>query len=156
MQIKISVNYHLTFIRMTSIKNMESKGVGKNVEKLEHLCTVGGNVKWCSNYGKSMVVSQEKFLNRINISSVAQSCPTLCGPMNCSTPGLPVHHQLPGSTQTHVHDHVHGHHVQVAKILECQPQQHSFQWIFRVVFLSDWLVSHPWKLRNNLKNTGIQ
>ena len=36
-------------------------------------------------------------------SSVAQSCPTLCDPMNCSTPGLPVHHQLPDFTQTHVH-----------------------------------------------------
>ena len=36
-------------------------------------------------------------------SSVAQSCPTLCGPMDCSTPGLPVHHQLPEFTQTHVH-----------------------------------------------------
>ena len=36
-------------------------------------------------------------------SSVAQSCPTLCDPMNCSTPGLPVHHQLPEFTQTHVH-----------------------------------------------------
>ena len=36
-------------------------------------------------------------------SSVAQSCPTLCNPLNCSTPGLPVHHQLPESTQTHVH-----------------------------------------------------
>ena len=36
-------------------------------------------------------------------SSVAQSCPTLCNPMNRSTPGLPVHHQLPESTQTHVH-----------------------------------------------------
>ena len=35
--------------------------------------------------------------------SVAQSCPTLCDPMNCSTPGLPVHHQLPEFTQTHVH-----------------------------------------------------
>ena len=35
-------------------------------------------------------------------SSVAQSCPTLCIPMNCSMPGLPVHHQLPESTQTHV------------------------------------------------------
>jgi len=34
---------------------------------------------------------------------VAQSCPTLCDPMNCSTPGLPVHHQLPEFTQTHVH-----------------------------------------------------
>ena len=37
------------------------------------------------------------------IRSVAQSCPTLCDPMNRSTPGLPVHHQLPGFTQTHVH-----------------------------------------------------
>ena len=36
-------------------------------------------------------------------SSVTQSCPTLCDPMNGSTPGLPVHHQLPESTQTHVH-----------------------------------------------------
>ena len=38
-----------------------------------------------------------------HFSSVAQSCPTLCNPMNCSMPGLPVHHQLPESTQTHVH-----------------------------------------------------
>ena len=37
------------------------------------------------------------------IRSVAQSCPTLCDPMNCGTPGLPVHHQLPEFTQTHVH-----------------------------------------------------
>ena len=36
-------------------------------------------------------------------SSVAQSCPTLCDPMNHSTPGLPVHHQLPEFTQAHVH-----------------------------------------------------
>ena len=35
--------------------------------------------------------------------SVTQSCPTLCDPMNCSTPGLPVHHHLPEFTQTHVH-----------------------------------------------------
>ena len=38
-----------------------------------------------------------------SFSSVAQSCPTLCDPMNRSTPGLPVHHQLPEFTQTHVH-----------------------------------------------------
>ena len=36
-------------------------------------------------------------------SSVTQSCPTLCDPMNRSTPGLPVHHQFPEFTQTHVH-----------------------------------------------------
>ena len=39
----------------------------------------------------------------VQFSSVAQSCPTLCDPMNCSTLGLPVHHQLLEFTQTHVH-----------------------------------------------------
>ena len=39
----------------------------------------------------------------IQLSSVIQSCPTLCNPMNRSTPGLPVHHQLPEFTQAHVH-----------------------------------------------------
>ena len=39
----------------------------------------------------------------VQFSSVAQLCPTLCDPMNCSTPGLPVHHQLPEFTQTQVH-----------------------------------------------------
>ena len=38
-----------------------------------------------------------------NIRSVAQSCPTLCDPMNRSMPGLPLHHQLPEFTQTHIH-----------------------------------------------------
>ena len=42
-------------------------------------------------------------ISSVQFSSVAQSCPTLCDPMNCSTPGLPVHHQLPEFTQTHVH-----------------------------------------------------
>ena len=41
--------------------------------------------------------------NEVQIRSVAQSCPTLCDPMNRSTPGLPVHHQLPEFTQSHVH-----------------------------------------------------
>ena len=39
----------------------------------------------------------------LQFSLVAHSCPTLCDPMDCSTPGLPVHHQLPELTQTHVH-----------------------------------------------------
>ena len=39
----------------------------------------------------------------LQFTSVAQSCPALCDPMKCSTPGLPVHHQLPEFTQTHVH-----------------------------------------------------
>ena len=101
-------------------------------------------------------------------SSVAQSCPTLCDPTNLSTPGLPVHHQLPEFTQTHVHrvgDAIQPSHPlsspspptfylsqrqglykwvnsshQVAKVLEFQLQQQSFQWIFRLIsFRMDWL-----------------
>jgi len=46
----------------------------------------------------------EKQINKLDqFSSVAQSCPTLCDPMNRSMPGLLVHHQLPVFTQTHVH-----------------------------------------------------
>ena len=58
---------------------------------------------------QSMQLSQlgqdvkDKVLSSVQFSSVAQLCPTLCDSMNRSTPGLPVHHQLPEFTQTHVH-----------------------------------------------------
>ena len=42
-------------------------------------------------------------LRSVQFSSVGQLCPTLCDPMNCSTPGLPVRHQPPEFTQTHIH-----------------------------------------------------
>ena len=42
-------------------------------------------------------------VSSVQFSSVTQLCPTLCDPMNCSTPGLPVHHQLPEFTQIHIH-----------------------------------------------------
>ena len=45
----------------------------------------------------------ENVCHSVQFSSVTQSCPTLCDPMNCSMPGLPVHHQLPYFTQTHMH-----------------------------------------------------
>ena len=50
-------------------------------------------------------------------SSVAQLCPTLCDAMNCSTPGLPVHHQLLESTQTHVHESV----MPSSHLILCRP-----------------------------------
>ena len=96
-------------------------------------------------------------------SSVAQLCLTLCDPMNRSTPGLPVHHQLPEFTQTHVHrvsDVIQPSHPllspsppapnpsqhqglfqwvnslhQVAKVLEFQLQHQSFQWTPRTDLL---------------------
>ena len=55
-----------------------------------------GNVKESSNYCTTALISLE-------FSSVTQSYPTLCNPVNYSTSGLPVHHQLPEFTQTHIH-----------------------------------------------------
>ena len=69
------------------------------------------------------------------IRSVAQSCLTLCDPMNRSTPGLPVHHQLPEFTQTHVHlvsDAIQpSHPLSSPSPLALNPSQHQnlFQWV---------------------------
>ena len=54
----------------------------------------------CFNVNKKQI---SNMLQSVQFSSVAQSCLTLCNPMNCSTPGLPVHHHLPEFTQTQVH-----------------------------------------------------
>ena len=114
-------------------------------------------------------------------SSVAQSCPTLCDSMNRSTPGLPVHHQLPESTQTHVHrvnDAIWPSHPllspsppalnlsqhqgllkwvscshQVAKVLEFQLQHQSFQWTPRTDFLQDGLVGSPCSPRDSQESS---
>ena len=74
-------------------------------------------------------------MSSIQFSSVAQSCLTLCDPMNRSTPGLPVHHQLPEFTQTHVHQI--GDAIQPSHPLSSpfppapNPSQHQslFQWV---------------------------
>ena len=55
------------------------------------------NTKVCILYHQILV------LDLIHFSLVSQSCLTLCDPMDCSTPGFPVHHQLPELAQTHVH-----------------------------------------------------
>ena len=52
---------------------------------------------------KEVDMTERLSFSRSQFSSVAQSGPTLCDPMDCNTPGLPVHHQLPEFTQTHVH-----------------------------------------------------
>ena len=115
--------------------------------------------------------AQNMTLFVVHFSSVTQSCLTLWDPMDCSTPGLPDHHQLLEFTQAHVHwvsdaiqpshplsslsppDFSLAHHQglhkwvislhQVAKVLEIQLQHQSFQWIFRTYFLSDGLVQSP-------------
>ena len=50
-----------------------------------------------------LTFSFQTMFSSVQFSSVTQSCPTLCDPMNCSMPDLPVHHHLPEFTQTHVH-----------------------------------------------------
>ena len=58
---------------------------------------------WRSVFFMVQLTSIHEYWKNHQFSLVAQLCPTLCNPMNCSTPGLPVHHQLPEFTQTHVH-----------------------------------------------------
>ena len=113
-------------------------------------------------------------------SSSAQSCPTLCNPMDSNTPGLALHHQLPELTQTHVHwvgDAIQPSHSlsfpspalnlsqhqglfkwvsslhQVAKVLEFQLQHQSFQWTLRTNFLEDGLVGSPCSPRDSQESS---
>ena len=71
----------------------------------------------------------------VQFSSVAQSCPTLCNPMDCSTPGLPVHHQLSEFMQTHVHrvgDAIQPSHLLLSPsppALNLSQHQGLFQWV---------------------------
>ena len=114
-------------------------------------------------------------------SSVAQPCPTLCKPMNRSTPGLPVHHQLPEFTQTHIHlvsDAIQTSHPlsspsppapnpsqhqslfqwvnsshEVAKVMEFQLQHHSLQRNSRADLLQNRLVESSCSPRNCQKSS---
>ena len=74
-------------------------------ESHEHRSLVGYSLWGCkeSNMTEQLTHRQATADVSVQFSSVAQSCPTLCDPMNSSTPGLPVHHQLPEFTQTHVY-----------------------------------------------------
>ena len=117
----------------------------------------------------------------VQFSSVVQSCPTLCDPMNHSTPGFPVHHQLPEFTQTHIHrvsDAIQPSHPlsspsppalnpsqhqslfqwinsshEVAKVLEFQLQHHSFQRNPRADLLQDGLVGSPCSPRDSQESS---
>ena len=134
---------------------MGKMSLEKTMRKQQHILSM----QWTSFCHRSVIL----FRFRFRFSSVTQSCLTLYDPMDCSTQGLPVHHQLPESTQTHVHrigDAIQPSHPlsspsppafnpsqhqglfqwvssshQVAKVLEFQLQHQSFQWIFRFDFL---------------------
>ena len=117
----------------------------------------------------------------VQFSSVTQSCPTLCDPMNPSMPGLRVHHQLPEFTQTHVHrvsDAIQPSHPlsspspptpypsqhqslfqwvnsshEVAKVLEFQLYHHSFQRNPRADLLQNGLVGSPCSPRDSQESS---
>ena len=62
----------------------------------------------------------------VQFSSVTQSCPTLCAPVNCSTPGFPVHHQVPELAQTHVHPTISSSVIPFSSHLQSFPASVSF------------------------------
>ena len=122
-----------------------------------------------------------KAFNITQIRSVAQSCPTLCDPMNRSMPGLPVHHQLLEFTETHVHrvnDAIQPSHPlsspsppapnpsqhqspfqgvnsshEVVKVLEFQLQHHFFQRNPRADLLQNGLVGSPCSPRDSQESS---
>ena len=135
-----------------------------------------------SNFFRRILVRMRTLtFSSVQFSSVTQSCPTLCNPMDCSTPGFPVHHQLPDLAQTHAHwvgDAIQLSHSlssppppafnlsqhqglfkwvsssnQLAKVLEFQLQHQSFQWIFRTGFLQDWLFGSPCSPRDSQESS---
>ena len=80
---------------------------GETVETVTDFIFLGSKITAdgdCSHEIKRHLLLGNKVMTNLDqFSSVAQSCPALCDPMNRSMPGLPVHHQLPEFTQTHVH-----------------------------------------------------
>ena len=132
----------------------------------------------------SASVSPYHFGPSVQFSSVTQLCPTPCDPMIRSTPGLPVHHQLPEFTQMHVHrvgDTIQPSHAlsfpsppapnpskhqglfqwanslhEVAKVLEFQLQHQSFQWTPRTDLLQDGLVGSPCSPRDSQESSTPQ
>ena len=80
--------------------NLQFYVISSNLSSVLHILSIN---QYCHHFlcihsNECIVISHIGF----QFSSVAQLCPTLCDPMNCSTPGLSIHHQLPEFTQTHV------------------------------------------------------
>ena len=98
-------------LRNTELQIHETKSQVEKFSNFLHMgrCKSQSSLKFnflgmnLSHLGPVILYSEFPQFSSVQFSSVAQSCPILCNPMNRSTPGLPVHHQLPEFTQTHVH-----------------------------------------------------
>ena len=156
------------------VKYLKQYFIHKKMLKTYFLCFSLCTLPLRTNQNKDSILSQ--FNSVQSISHV-----WLCYPMNCSTPGLPVHHKLPEFTQTHVHrvsDSIQPSHPllspsppapnpsphqrlfqwvnsshEVAKVLEFQPQHQSFQWTPRTDRLQDGLVRSPCSPRDSLESS---
>ena len=95
-------------VKITSEGQNKVKKMKRTEDRLRDLCH---NIKHTNTQiirkvkKKRQMMSMKTYFKRLSVqlSSIAQSCPTLCNAMNRGTPCLPVHHQLPEFTQTHVH-----------------------------------------------------
>ena len=168
---------HILSLQKKTWNSFISLGNHRNISsKVENLCYM-----WCTSHQTEKSPLKTILMCRINcpftilstlglnikasqsVRSVTQLCPTRCDPMDWSTPGLLVHHQLPELAQTHVHqvsDAIQPSHPllspsppafnlsqhqglfqwdssshHMAKVLEPQLHHQPFQWIFRIAFL---------------------
>ena len=92
----------LKSLLMNMKKETGKAGLKLNIQKTKIMAS--GPITSCQIEGETVETVRDFIFSSVQFSgSVAQLCPTLCDPMNCSMPDLPVHHQLPDFAQTHVH-----------------------------------------------------
>ena len=103
-KVGLKVNIQKTKIMASGPTSREIDG--ETVETVSDFIFLGSKITAygdCSHEIKRRLLLGRKVITNLQLSSVTQSCLTLCNPMTHSMPGLPVHHQLPESTRTHVH-----------------------------------------------------